>query len=190
MGRPRRDLKRLKRVSVPPPGPAPTAHQHSAPRSCGSHQHPHLPPGTPKPVQQSLRLKVIRPRIHGQAAGGVEKGRTGRRMMKKIDWTRHRPSLWGLPGGLGVGRGQCASGWAVDSHRAKAAKRAKGTGVRIWCPPVAIMGPEKQRQAGLGAWSEESPRWRGEKILRRRGRGLCSSESCWEQIRRYSSRKD
>lgn len=30
----------------------------------------------------------------------------------------------------------------------------------------------------------------GEKIQRRRGRGLCSSESCWEQIRRHGSRRD
>lgn len=177
MGRPRRDLKRLKRVSVPPPGPAPTAHQHSAPRSCGSHQHPHLPPGTPKPVQQSLRLKVIRPRIHGQAAGGVEKGRTGRRMMKKIDWTRHRPSLWGLPGGLGVGRGQCASGWAVDSHRAKAAKRAKGTGVRIWCPPVAIMGPEKQRQAGLGPGQKRARDGGGRRSCEGGGEGFAAAKA-------------
>lgn len=30
----------------------------------------------------------------------------------------------------------------------------------------------------------------GEKIQKRRGRGLCSSESCWEQIRRHSSGRD
>ena len=31
VGRPGRDLRQLKRVSVPPPGPAPTGHQHYAP---------------------------------------------------------------------------------------------------------------------------------------------------------------
>ena len=31
---------------------------------------------------------------------------------------------------------------------------------------------------------------RGEKIQKRRGKGLCSSESCWEQIRQHSSSRD
>ena len=34
VGRPGRDLRQLKRVSVPPPGPAPTGHQHYAPLLC------------------------------------------------------------------------------------------------------------------------------------------------------------
>lgn len=43
VGRPGRDLRQLKRVSVPPPGPAPTAHQHSA--------HPTLSKDQPSPAQ-------------------------------------------------------------------------------------------------------------------------------------------
>lgn len=45
---------------------------------------------------------------------------------------------------------------------------------------------------GVGVLVREKrePGKEGEKIQRRRGRGLCSSESCWEQIRRPSSRRD
>lgn len=40
-------------------------------------------------------------------------------------------------------------------------------------------------------WSESREnRKEGEKIQRRRGRGLCCSESCWEQIRQHGSRRD
>lgn len=56
VGRPGRDLRRLKRVSVPPPGPAPTARQHSAPPTLSWGQPGLIPllwlilPPTPHPL--------------------------------------------------------------------------------------------------------------------------------------------
>lgn len=52
--------------------------------------------------------------------------------------------------------------------------------------------PERQTgwEWGVLVREKREPGKEGETIQRRRGRGLCSSESCWEQIRRHSSRRD
>lgn len=48
---------------------------------------------------------------------------------------------------------------------------------------------ERLDRRGRGSESRERRKER-EKIPRRRGRGLCSSKSCWEQIRQRGSRRD
>lgn len=74
----------------------------------------------------------------------------------------------------------------------EAGERAKGTGVQIWCQPGVIMGAlrGRDRPVGAGQREERTGEGGGKKIPRRRGRGLCSRESCWEQIRRHGSSRD
>lgn len=64
----------------------------------------------------------------------------------------------------------CRSGVIQEPSRGLRGRDRLGGGV--------LVREERDREGG------------GEKILGRRGRGLCSSESCWEQIRRQSSRRD
>lgn len=119
VGRPGRDLRQLKRVSVLPPGPAPTARPHSAPpaRSWGRASTALTPflwlvlttlrlvSGMPKPRRWVTNIEGDQVQDRGAAGdtgeGGCEREKGEGRKMKNLSWSEVGPSLWGCGGGLG-----------------------------------------------------------------------------------------
>lgn len=81
---------------------------------------------------------------------------------------------WWAGGHIGAEAGEGKGHWGTDPVSARShhgGLRGRDGGVLVGA----------KRELGGGG---------GKKIQGRRGRGLCSSKSCWEQIRRHSSRRD
>lgn len=183
VGRPGRDLRQLKRVSVPPPGPAPTGHQHYAPPTLSEGRVSPaltpllwLAPTAPHPVWGPAQVEAVgavgderlkgprlrsRGRLEEQGAGDRE-GRAEREERCKISAGQKLTKSESVAGGLGWGEANVVPGRQLATSELRLERGPRALAFYLVAARSHRRGLRGRGRPGWGGGQREERTWKEE----------------------------